>query len=144
MIQTQKFPECLKTSRVLPLRKAGKCRLDSKSYRPISIMNPMEKLLEEEIKSQMNSYFEEQKIIPVQHHGGRQGHSTMTAKAVIEKEEADIKESEEEVIILATDLSQAFDLVDHELLIQKMRFHGVGEVSCKLLSMWESQRDIDP
>ena len=47
MVQNQKFPECLKTARVLPLRKAGKCRLNGKSYRPISIMNPMEKLLEE-------------------------------------------------------------------------------------------------
>merc|ERR1711954_328067 len=124
MIKERKFPQCLKTVRILALRKPGKCKNDPKSFRPISILNPIEKLLEEELKEQITSYFKENNIIPEQHHGGRAGHSTSTAKAVIDKLTADKIEECDESIVMATDLSQAYGLVDHNILIHKFRFHG--------------------
>lgn len=45
IIKTSKFPKSLKIVRVLPLRKGDKCKLQPNSYRPISILNPLEKLI---------------------------------------------------------------------------------------------------
>merc|ERR1711954_535447 len=89
ILKERKFPKSLKTARILALRKPGKSQRDPKSFRPISLLNPVEKLIEEEMKNQLNTYFEEQGLIPPQHHGGRSGHSTSTAKAVIDKLAAD-------------------------------------------------------
>merc|ERR1711954_342934 len=124
MVREKRFPESLKTARILALKKPGKCAKNPDSFRPISLLNPLEKLLEEELKSQLVKYFEDEELIPDQHHGGRTGHSTTTAKAVIDKMSADKLEDHEESIILTTDLSKAYDLVDHDLLVKKLGFHG--------------------
>ena len=116
MLKERKFPQCLKTARILALKNPEKSKNNPKSFRPISILNPIEKLLEEELKEQISSYFEENNIIPEQHHGRRAGHSTSTAKAIIDKLTADNIEDCEESIVMATDLSQAYDLIDHSTL----------------------------
>ena len=73
MIKEKRFPRSLKTARIIALRKPGKCKRDPNLYRPISLLNPLEKILEEELKNQITKYFEEENIIPDQHHGGRGG-----------------------------------------------------------------------
>merc|ERR1712081_45877 len=57
MINQRKFPDCLKLARVIPLKKPGKCKLDKDAY-------PMEKILKEGLKMQLNNYLEENHIIP--------------------------------------------------------------------------------
>merc|ERR1711954_99212 len=115
-------------------------RLDPNSYRPISILNPLEKLVEEVLRRQLVKYFEDEGLIPDQHHGGRQKHSTLTAKTAIDKAVADKTEKWKESIVMATDLSQAFDVVDHEILAQKLKFHGAKESACKLISSFLKDR----
>merc|ERR1711954_282261 len=100
----------------------------------------MEKLLEQEVKEQLNKHFEGTEIIPDQHHGGRLGNSTMSAKAIRDKMNADNIENHDEVILLTTDLSQAFDLVDNETLLEKMKFHRVGKVSRETLKSFLQDR----
>merc|ERR1711954_396370 len=141
ILKEKKFPKALKAARVLPLRKPKKCRLDGRSYCPISILNPIEKLIEEEFKEQLTEYFEERHIIPDQHHGGRAGHSTMSAKAMLDKVNADTVEEKENVAILTTDLSQAFDLVDHQLLEEKLKFHGVGKATREIIRSFLANRE---
>ena len=142
MITQRKFPDCLKLARVIPLKKSGKCKLEKDSYRPINILNPLEKLLEEGLKRQLNSYFEDNDIIPDNHHGGRPGHSMLTAKAVIDKLTADSIENNKETAILTTDLTAAYNLVDHRILIKKLSFHRVGKGACELMESFLSDRKI--
>ena len=81
----------------------------------------------------MVTYFEDEEIIPDQHHRGRQRHLRLTTKMAIDKAAADKIDNCGQSILFATDLSQAFDLVSHEILIDKLRFHGVNENGCKLM-----------
>ena len=108
---------------------AGKCKLDKDAYRPINILNPLEKILEEGIKRQLNKFLEDNNIIADNHHGGRLGHSTFTATAVIDKMTSDSVEDSEETVILTTDLSAAYNLVDHQTLLAKLEYHGVEKSS---------------
>merc|ERR1711954_489732 len=69
MVESSKIPESLKLARIIPLRKGNKCRMSKDSFRPVSILNPIEKLLEEILRSQIVSHFEASGIIPDAHHG---------------------------------------------------------------------------
>ena len=91
-------------ARILALKKPGKSKSDPNSFRPISILNPLEKLLEEELKAQITEYFESMEIIPEQHHSGQNGHSTSTAKALIDELTAYKLEECQESILMTTDL----------------------------------------
>ena len=69
MIRTKKYPERLKVSKLIPLVKPGKLKTDKQSYRPISILPTVDKVIETLIKDQLEAYFEENNLIPKEHHG---------------------------------------------------------------------------
>ena len=58
------FPECLKTSRVIPIQKPGKSSNSLESFRPINNLNPVEKIVEEAIKIQLQNITGEEIGIP--------------------------------------------------------------------------------
>ena len=47
---------------------------------------------------------------------------------------------EELVVIVCMDLSKAFDVIQHDLLLAKLKAYGVGEGSCALLKNYLSGR----
>ena len=61
------------------------------------------------------------------------GHGTTTAKLIIDKQIADMEENKAHSLILATDLSKAYDLIDHQILIRKLEHHGVKKDSLELI-----------
>ena len=62
----------------------------------------------------------------------------LTVKAVIDKITADNVEENNEMVILTTHLSQASNLVDHNL--KKIKLHGVRENSCSLMESFLAGR----
>merc|ERR1711954_300565 len=76
ILRTGIFPSGLKVSRITPLLKPGKVSTDCMSYRPISNLNSVEKVIEELMKDDIETFLEENNIIPENHHGGRRHHST--------------------------------------------------------------------
>ena len=58
--------------------------LKKESYRPIPNLHCLEIIFDEHLKIHMNKYFEENKLIHKNHHGGLKGKSTTTARAVLE------------------------------------------------------------
>ena len=86
IIRTGKFPDSLKIARITPILKPGKGRSEKSSYRPISNLNSIEKVIEQLIKEDLESFLDKNDVIPKEHHGGRPYHSTVTAKAIIDLE----------------------------------------------------------
>ena len=142
MIRTNQYPKRLKISKIIPIVKNGKPKNDKNSYRPICILPTVDKVIEAELKNQLESYFEDNKLIPNEHHGGRKNHSTVTAMTSMDYNHKEIKESKDTVAIITTDLSAAFDLVDHELLIKKLEYYGLEKDASELLENFLSDRKV--
>ena len=53
---------------------------------------------------------------------------------------ADKIETSKESILLVTDLSQAFDIVSHKILVEKLRVHGMRDSACELMKNFLKNR----
>ena len=129
MIRTNIYPQAFKTSKIIPIHKSGKDPTSINSYRPICILPTVDKVIQTILRSQMEQHFEDNDLISKEHHGGRKNHSTVTALASIDLNHKKLKEKNNTVAIMTTDMSSAFDLVNHKVLIKKLKFYGVDNIA---------------
>ena len=124
-INTSTIPKIFKLSRITPISKPQKPLDDIGSYRPLNNLPTLEKLLEDHILTHLNNHINKNNIIHMNHHGGRKGYSTTSALLHINNELNKNYESNKISATLATDLSSAFETIDHCLLIKKLEHYGV-------------------
>ena len=116
-INTSIIPSIWKTGKIIPLLKPGKPIDEGKSYRPISLLCPAAKILEKLILPEVSAAVKLQD----HQHGFRKHHSTTTALQEVNHHIAsnlNRKAPCHRTILVALDLSRAFDTVDHELLLK--------------------------
>ena len=140
IIRTKTFPQTLKITKLVPILKPQKLSTSKENYRPIANLNVIEKVIEELMKQQMLKYLDQNKIIIENHHGGMKNHSTVTARAVIDFECSQAIDTNRLGVVISTDLSAAFDTVDHGLLIEKMKFYGFSENTIMIFRSYLSDR----
>merc|ERR1712215_484291 len=73
------FPNTFKIDKIAPKHKTGKPIYDMGSYRPINNLCTIEKIIKEYFIGHLSIFHTENDIINNNHHGGRKGHSTITA-----------------------------------------------------------------
>ena len=110
-------PKLWKTGRIVPLLKPKKAADASKSYRPISLLSPAAKILEKIILPDLSA------AIPLRdhQHGFRQHRSTVTAlQETTDHIERGLnnKKPAQRTVLVAIDLSKAFDTVSLEILLK--------------------------
>jgi hypothetical protein len=138
--KTGKFPDQLKTAKVKPLYKKG-CKTELGNYRPVSLISGFSKIIEKIIKKRLLSFLNKHNIITNKQHGFRRGRSTNTAIAdFIGKVYKSLDEREISIGIFL-DLSKAFDLVDHNILLNKMARMGIRGVAGKWFQSYLEQRE---
>ncbi|XP_054283326.1 uncharacterized protein LOC129000387 [Macrosteles quadrilineatus] len=118
------FPDCLKISRTIPVFKKGDANLTS-SYRPISIIPTVEKI----VQRQIVDHFEVNHYFTASQHGFRKSRSTTTALVSLISEVLDSFENRQSMALVLCDLSKAFDIVSHDILLEKLGYYGVGGVA---------------
>ena len=127
-ITSSTFPNIWKWHKVIPLLKSsGSDPLMPKSYRPVALLPILSKLLEKVVFNQLVLYLEQNGLIHPNLHGSRAGHSTATALSQMYDHWLEEVDQGKMVGVLICDQSAAFDLCDHNLLIQKMELMGVRE-----------------
>ena len=132
-----KFPENLKTADITPAYKKGK-KYIKENYRPVSILPNLSKIFEKHIFKQMSHFFEN--ILSKYQCGFRKGFSTQHCLlAMLEKWKRSVDNGKAFGALL-TDLSKAFDCLDHELLIAKPNPYEFSLTTSKLIHDYLSNR----
>ena len=117
-------PDELKVARVNPIYKSGS-KDDLSNYRPISILPICSKILEKIVHKQLYKYVTDNDLMYDGQSGFRQQHSTSTALIkTIDKWNMEIDKGNY-IGAVFVDLSKAFDMVNHTLLINKLKTMGI-------------------
>ena len=114
--------------------------MDSASYRPISSLSTLGKIIENAGFGQIMDHIHSHKLINDRQHGGRKGHSTNTCVLEVLSEVTKAKEEGMQVGILAIDMSAAYDLVNHKILLQKLRIMGLAPLTLSWVEDFLHQR----
>merc|ERR1712240_403560 len=140
IIRTQIFPTFYKISRISLLSKPKKDDKDIANYRPINNLPTIEKIIETYILTYLVPFFNENKIINTFHHGGRDKHSPTTALSSITYTLNKNYENNLISAVISTDLTAAFDTVDTDILLSKLKYYGIQGNEFKLLENYMSNR----
>ena len=133
------FPDKLKIASVIPIHKGGS-REDPNNYRPISILPTISKLFERHIAIQLKTFFNDTDILYKHQSGFRESHSCQTALIrLVDSWLTDI-DSGNSVGTIFLDLKKAFDLVDHDILLHKLKLYHFSNSALKLFQSYLSKR----
>ena len=133
------FPNELKISRVKPLYKSGNSSLLS-NYRPISVLSSISKVYEYVVFKQLLNYMECSKLFYTDQYGFRPDHSTELAAARFVNELVVDMDNYKIPTSVLIDLSKAFDTLNHDILISKLKHYGVFGVELNFFSNYLSGR----
>ena len=125
-ISQSTFPTMWKYAKVVPLLKKGDPLL-AKNYRPVALLPIFSKVLEKAVFKQIVEYLDENKLLSHNHHGSRSGLSTATALVQMYDQWVQEVDHDKMVGVMMIDLSAAFDMVDHSLLVEKLTMFGLDE-----------------
>ena len=116
------FPESLKHALVTPVIKdKDGDRDDFKNYRPVSNLTFLSKLIEKCAFTQLNDYLLANNLYPKFQSAYRKGHSCETALLKIVDDIQSYIAEKKMVALITLDLSSAFDTIDHEILLLKLK-----------------------
>ena len=118
-LQSGILPASEKSAAVTPiLKKPGLDPNSSSSYRPVSNLTYVSKLIEHLASSQLIAYLLNHHLLLVEQSAYHQHYSTKTATLKIASDIFDAADAEKVTVLSLLDLSAAFDTVDHSILLQ--------------------------
>jgi hypothetical protein len=121
-------PKSWKYARVVLVFKK-KLRTDKNNYRPISILPAGSKILEEIVRNQLAGSLKKWNVLPKEQHGFQKSRITSTVAHCAIHEWRSLLSTGKTVAMAMFDLSAAFDLVEADLLVAKLRIYGAEEVT---------------
>ena len=133
------FPDKLKIAKVVPIFKSGDCALTN-TYRPISLLPVISKVIEKIIYTQLSLYFESNKLFSDSQYGFRPNHSTEQATLELTDRIISAMDNNDVQIGIFLDLSKAFDTIDHAILLSKLEHYGVDGIPLQLVKSYLTNR----
>src|SRR6476619_7036548 len=116
------FPDQFKRAQVTPLlKKPGLDKNDPSNYRPISNLNTAGKIIEHVFLARLLPHVALTGNFSPLQSAYRKRHSTETALLKILDDLYKIIDSKSAAVLIALDLSAAFDTIDHNVLIDRLK-----------------------
>lgn len=134
------FPLPWKHAKMIPIRKPGKPPQNPSSYRPISLLSSLSKILERVILRRLNAHLTSNNVIPDQQHGFRANHSTTTQ---LQRITSHIKTSLRQKLsigLVSLDMEKCFDRVWHNGLIYKLIMTNTPHYIIKIIHSFLQNR----
>ena len=116
----------MEVGKVSALFKKGD-RCDPNNYRPITVLPTLSKILEKAVHNQLYYFLNENKIITPKQFGFRPKLSTNTALTHFTDNTLLNMDSGHLTGAVSLDLSKAFDTVDHNRLLHKLKSVGLSD-----------------
>ena len=139
VLNTGIFREKLKIAKVIPIFKKGDEELFS-NYRPISILPAISKIIEKVIYQQIYSFFQHNELFYGSQYGFRTNHSTEHAALELADRILYSLDHNETPLSIFLDLSKAFDTLDHNILLNKLKHYGIRGEALTFFNNYLSNR----
>lgn len=134
------FPQCLKIAKVSPLFKQSGSKKDTNSYRPVAI-NPLPgKCFEAILLDRLQTHLKKNNVINKNQFGFTKGSNTEVATVHLLSEIYNNIDKKRFTSVLFLDLTKAFDCVNHDILIGKLRKLQIPSQLLNVLSSYLSDR----
>ena len=139
--ETKEIPEQWKISKIIPLHKKGK-KEDVSNYRPISNLCSISKVYEKLIQKRFEDIEKENNVDLTgrEQHGFKKNRSTVTATLTLQSIISRGLDRNDYAAMSSLDLSAAFDLVNLDLLLKRLRIMGIPNDLISLLDIWLRNR----
>lgn len=119
-LMTNTFPSMWKSAMVRPIPKI-KNPCVAKDYRPISLLCSMSKALEKIVHTQLTKHLTENNLMDPFQSGFRKNFSTTSALLKVTDDIRFAMDQKKLTFLILFDFSKAFDMVDHKILLAKLR-----------------------
>lgn len=140
IVEQSTFPSIWKLFKIIALFKSKGSKEDPSNYRPITLLNPLSKLIEKEIYRQIDEHMKKYNLWSRQIYTYRQHHNTTSALMDIIECWSDNINNNRQNLTAFLNLSSAFDYVSHQSLETKMRIYNFSDQTVKLMSSYLSHR----
>ena len=127
-LQEARLPDVWKKASIVPLRKAGKEDYTSvKSYRPISLLQTVSKILESVVAERVSYLVETHGLLPRTHFGARKQRSSTDALVYLQEKIYDAWRGKETLSLVSFDVKGAYNNVAKEPELHRLRKKGIPE-----------------
>ena len=133
------FPDQLKIAKVVPIFKKDD-QAQIKNYRPISVLPVMSKIFENAMHTQLMEYFTFHNLLASQQYGFRPNRSTELAALELMDRNINFMNQGFCPVNIYLDLSKAFDSLNYDILLSKLKFYGLQNNALQLLKSYLSDR----
>ena len=140
-LYTSNFPTIFKHALVTTLLKKSNLDCSNLSnYRPISKLPMLSKIIEKVVSKQIREYLMINDLYDGFQNAYRPGHSTETTLIKLTNDIIGYLDDSEHAQLLLLDLSAAFDSLDHNILISRLRSIGFNGAALNWLISYLSNR----
>lgn len=138
-LSSGQFPDQWRKAHVLPLPKISN-PLFPNEFRPISILPFLSKVIESVVHKQVTEYLTNGDLLNPFQSGFRVGHSTATALLKVTEDIRSAMEQSQVTVLVLIDFSNAFNVVDHDLLLATLSHLNFSSTAIQWFSSYLTGR----
>ncbi|KAL7841444.1 hypothetical protein SRHO_G00251350, partial [Serrasalmus rhombeus] len=134
-------PSTFKNARVLPiLKKSTLESSDVNNYRPVSLLSFLSKIIKCAVYNQLSLLLTQNQLQDPNQSGFKPAHSTETALIVVTEKLQSARSTKLSSVLILLDLSAAFDMVNHTILLDVLTKLGITGYAWKCFKSYLEDR----